>query len=78
MVLKREIETENSVIQSNATQDVGVTGFIPVLGKYLTVSKTIELTSSDDTSVATLPAGAKTLLATDGSAALLTHIPVTA
>ncbi len=38
-----------------------------VEGKTLTVSKTIELTSPDDTSVITFPAGTKTLVATDGN-----------
>lgn len=52
-----------------------VTGFSPATGKVLTLSKTITLTSPDDTSVATLPAGAKTLLATDGSANSLTNFP---
>jgi hypothetical protein len=52
-----------------------VTGFSPTTGKTLSVQKTITLTSPDDTSVATLPAGSKTLLATDGSAASLTSFP---
>lgn len=43
--------------------------------KKLTVLKTISLTSPDDTSVITLPAGVKTLLSTDGSAASLTGFP---
>jgi hypothetical protein len=43
--------------------------------KTLTVNKTITLSSADDTSVITLPAGTKTLLATDGSAASLTSFP---
>ena len=52
-----------------------VTGFSPTSGKILTIQKTITLTSPDDTSVSTLPAGTKTLLATDGSAASLTSFP---
>lgn len=52
-----------------------VTGFSPTTGKVLTVQKTMTLTSPDDTSVATLPAGTKTLLATDGSAAGLSNFP---
>lgn len=43
--------------------------------KTFTVLKTISFTSPDDTSVITLPAGTKTLLATDGSAASLTSFP---
>lgn len=46
-------------------------------GKTLTVSKTITLTSPDDTSVSTLPAGTKTLLATDGNGSSLTGLTST-
>jgi|GEM_PF-7075288 len=52
-----------------------VTGLSVTPGKTLTIQKSITLTSSDDTSVITLPAGTKTLLATDGSAANLTDFP---
>jgi hypothetical protein len=45
------------------------------VGKVLTVDKTITLTAPNDTSVTTLPAGVKTLLAVDGSAASLTNFP---
>ncbi len=51
-----------------------VTGLSVAGGKTLTVSKTITLTGADDTSVATLPAGAKTLLATDGNGSSLTGL----
>jgi hypothetical protein len=53
-----------------------VTGFSPTSGKTLSVSKTMTLTCADDTAVATLPAGAKTLLAADGSGAALTSLGV--
>ena len=57
----------------HATADA-VIGFSPATGKTLTVSKTITLTSPDDTSVITLPAGTKTLLATDGNGSALTGL----
>jgi hypothetical protein len=51
-----------------------VTGFSPTTGKTLSVQKTMTLTCADDTAVATLPAGSKTLLATDGSGASLSGV----
>jgi hypothetical protein len=51
-----------------------VTGLSVATGKTLTVSKTITVTAPDDTAVATLPAGATTLLATTGSGAGLSGV----
>lgn len=51
-----------------------VTGLAVATGKTLTASKTITITSSNDTSVATLPAGTKTLLAADGDGSSLTGV----
>jgi len=45
-------------------------------GKTFTFNKTISFTAADDTGVYTLPTGTKTLLATDGSAASLTGLPI--
>ena len=67
---------DNTFTGNNSfTGGLTFTGLAIASGKTLTVSKTITLTSSDDTSVITLPSGIKTLLATDGSAASLTAIP---
>lgn len=67
---------DNTFTGNNAfTGGLTFAGLAITTGKTLTVSKTMTLTSSDDTSVITLPSGTKTLLATDGSAASLTAIP---
>ena len=56
----------NSVYLGIGATAAAVTGFSPTSGKTLTVSKTMTLTAPDDTAVATLPAGATTLLNTLG------------
>ena len=57
----------NSIYLGIGATAAAVTGFSPASGKTLTVSKSITLTCADDTAVATLPAGTKTLVATDGN-----------
>ena len=61
---------DNTFTGNNSfTGSLSFDGLAIASGKTLTVSKTMTLTSSDDTSVITLPAGTKTLASTDGSVA---------
>jgi hypothetical protein len=62
-----DIEATNAIAGSVTGNAATVTGFSPTSGKTLTVQKSMTLTCADDTAVATLPAGSKTLVATDGS-----------
>lgn len=67
-----DAKATSSALTTHASTQSGVHGLAITAAKVLTVQKTITLTSADDTSVITLPAGTKTLLATDGTAAKAT------
>lgn len=57
----------SGAVATHASLQTGIHGISVTSGKTLTAQKTITLTSADDTSVITLPAGTKTLVATDGN-----------
>jgi hypothetical protein len=63
------------VTDAEKTAIASIAGLAITAGKTLTVQKTMTLTCADDTAVVTFPAGAHTMLATDGSAASLTDFP---